>query len=174
MTAVQATLIASFLSITVALIVFTLQLRLQIRLRRAELVLRLEDKYDQICTARMNKPLMMQCALNYSHKPYADMTPDERSFLHYCEMVLGFIEMSVYVAKIDRSLPDEVFEKFIVPMIRLEVRYNGTVLKQLADQEQLSVESKNLISKYAFEVSPSESVAKIVHCGEPRPEGRGY
>ena len=43
MTAVQATLIASFLSITVALIVFTLQLRLQIRLRRAELVLRLED-----------------------------------------------------------------------------------------------------------------------------------
>ena len=47
----------------------------------------------------MNKPSMMQCALNYSHKPYADMTPDERSFLHYCEMVLGFIEMAVYVAK---------------------------------------------------------------------------
>src|SRR5436190_21912332 len=124
MTAVQATLVASFLSTTVALIAFTLQLRLQIRLRRAELVLRLEEKYDQICAARMNKPSMILCGLNYSHKPYADMTPDERSFLHYCEMVLGFIEMSVYLAKIDRSLPDEVFEKLIVPMIRLEVRYN--------------------------------------------------
>ena len=59
-------------------------------------------------------------------------------------------------------------------MIRLEVRYNGTVLKQLADQEQLSVESKNLIRKYASEVSTSESVAKSIHGREPRLEGGKY
>ena len=153
MTTVQATLAGALLSVTVALVVFIIQLRHQSRLRRAELVLRLEDKYDQICAARMNKPSMMQCALNYSRKPYAEMTSDERSFLHYCEMVLGFIEMSVYIAKIDRSLPNDVFETFIVPMIRLEAKYSGAILQELAEREHLSAESRKVIGQYASETS---------------------
>lgn len=120
----------------------------QITQRRADFILRLESKYDEICTARMNNPAIMRCAQNCQYKAYAEMSNDEQSFYHYCEMVLGFIEMSVYMNKVDHTLSDKMFDTFVVPMIRLELTYNGPILEKIATAIGLSEQSKDLIKKY--------------------------
>lgn len=120
----------------------------QITVRRAECILLLESKYDEICTARMNNPAIMRCAQNCLHKAYTDMSNDERSYYHYCEMVLGFIEMSVFLHKVDRTLSQKMFDTFVAPMIRLELAYNAPMLEKIANAIGLSEESKALMENY--------------------------
>ena len=53
--------LAAIAGLIITLIIFAYQVRDQIRLRRAEFIIRLEDKYDQLCAARVQNPCMMRC-----------------------------------------------------------------------------------------------------------------
>jgi hypothetical protein len=137
--------IAALVSVFVTLVIFIFQSRTLIRVQRAEYIYRLEDKYDSICLMRLTNPTLMECARDWEEKNYGQMNEEQRSYYHYGEMILGFFEVATYMNKVDRTIPDRIFNSFVSPMIKLELTYNGKLIESLIDNIGLSSLTKEMV-----------------------------
>ena len=132
------------ISVLVALITFIIQSRTQIKIQRAEYIFRIVDKYDEICRIRVDNPDLIKTASTWeSKKNYEDFNKAEREYYHYGEMVIGFIEISSYMKNIDKTLSEKAFNDFVLPIIKLEVKYNNRLLSAFVSEKD------NSISDYA-------------------------
>ena len=141
------------IGVIIALVTFVIQARAQIRIQRAEYIYRLEDKYDEICRLRSERPELMVTAAKWANKPYAEMDTAEREYYHHGEMVLGFIEIATYMRYVDKTLLPKAFTTFVRPMIVLEMSYNCRLMKMFATRHDSSIseQSRRLIGEILSE-----------------------
>ena len=140
-------IIVAVISIFIIIFQFKKQIKEQIRMQRAEYVYRLEDKYDNICEYRSQHPNIIETAKKWKSKNYSDLKNEEKRYYHYAEMVIGFIEIAIYMRYKDKSLSEDVFNKFITPMIIIEVNYNIALIKEFLDTAIMSSCSKEFIKE---------------------------
>ena len=140
--------IAALLGVLVTLIIFIIQNRALIRVQRAEYIYRLEDKYDQICLLRLQNPALLKYSRNWEDKDYESMSDAERSYFHYGELILRFVEVATYMNKVDKAIPDKVFRTFITPMICMELSYNAKLIETMVNKAGLSRLTQELIQDH--------------------------
>lgn len=131
----------------IALLTFAWQARNNIRTQRAEYIYRLEDKYDDICKQRSERPQLMRTADTWAtqsaHKPYSALSDEERAYYHHAETVIGLIEIATYMTFADKTIPQKAFTRFIRPMIALEVRYNRAIFEQFLASGSLAISNRS-------------------------------
>jgi hypothetical protein len=161
--------IAALVSVFITLVIFIFQSRALIRVQRAEYIYRLEDKYDQICLLRLKNPRLVECADEWQEKDYAEMNDAERSYYHYGEMILGFFEVATYMNKVDKTIPDRIFNSFVSPMIRLELNYNAKLIENLIQRVGLSSLTKEVIRAHIHQMKDADNGTMLEEAGnEPK------
>ena len=136
----------------VTIVVFIFQSATQARLRKADFVYRLNDKYDQICEFRCEHPEIMQPAESWSDKPLTTMDTNEKAYFYYAGMTLGFIEIAVYSTFVTGTITKRDFVDFIRPMIVQEVTFNLPIFRHFAHNGYISQQSRNLLSDVISEI----------------------
>jgi hypothetical protein len=143
--------------------IFAFQVAKNNRLRSADLLLKLETMYDAICAARMKEPSIIAGAKSIDVRKIDGASDQQMKALFYAEMVMGFIEASVYLRYVERAISPLQWDKFVLPMLMMEYRYCGPLLHYVAWRDDLSGETRTLLGYLNEQEKQKRSLAAAPH-----------
>jgi hypothetical protein len=153
-------ILVAITGLIVTIVVFIFQSAAQVRLRKADFVYLLNDKYDQICAFRSEHSEVMQFAESWSDKPMATMDAKEKAYFYYAGMTLGFVEIAVYSTFVSKTLTKRDFIDFIRPMIVQEVTFNLPIFRHFCQNGYISQRSKDLLCDVISEIQGRHANAR--------------